>query len=150
MNPQHLYNKWLLLFINNGIPFEIDDYDIIKFDSYEIYTPNTYKFNFNLGLTNSGIIYKYGFKTSDYKLFADLFFIDGWREELEYQLNLENIDQIWRNHPKYSRNYSEISYYVKPWVDYVTFQGYRTIVQFRLDKYLRKEKLLKINGEKIY
>lgn len=148
MTPEDLYNKWLNLFINEGIPFDIYP-DIIKFDDYNVYTPFTYKFTFNLGFTNSGIYYKYKLKEKDYKLFADLFFIDGWKDELEHVTNLDNImydgNKLYKT--KYSINYGDINCYVKPWVDYVTFQGYRTIVQFRWDKYSRKEKLLKINQE---
>lgn len=128
MTPKDLYSKWLEKFVSNGIPFEMDC-DIIKFDSYKVYTPLTYKFTFNMGLSDSDKIFTYKFNQKNYKLFADLFFIKGWEEEL-------------RN------SQGDVKYCVKPWLDYVTFQGYRTIVQFRYDKYEkyeRKEKLKKIS-----
>ena len=126
--PEKLYNDWLNIFLNNGIPYE-NEIDIIHFQTYDIYTPYTYKFTYNFPLSNNLTVNAYDL-TNSYKLFADLFFTDGWKEELDYN--------------------GDIRCCVKNWIDYVTFQGYRTIIQFRWDKYLislRKEKLQKLSKQ---
>jgi len=120
----YLYEKWMNQFIENGMLFN-NTPDIIKFEG-QSYTSFTYKFCFNF--PNSEGVYGGGYKikTSDYELFAKLFLTEKWRAELY-----------------------DIKNNVKPWVDYLTFQGSRIILQFRFDSYLktegRKEKLQKLN-----
>jgi hypothetical protein len=151
MTPNDLYSEWLEKFINNGIPFEMDVLlntssplnHIISINSF------TYKFIFNIDINNSGEI-DYRLKYKNYQLFANLFFIDGWEDELKYQLiYYQYRDKNTKPNPNFGDNYGEINYYVKSWVNYVTFQDSRVIVQFRLDKYERKEKLKKIQYDQI-
>ena len=148
MTPENLYNEWLNIFLNKGIPFE-NETDIIHFTNYKVYTPYTYKFTYNFSLLQvTSDDNNYQFSDSDYKLFANLFFTDGWEEELDYQLiYYQDRFKVKKPNENFSDNYGDICWYVKDWVEYVTFQGYRTIIQFRWDKYLislRKEKLLKL------
>lgn len=147
----NLYDKWVDIFQNNGIIF-FGDPVILKFDNYKYgYTPFTYKLNFNFGPTvrdcnDDGTTY-YTLTDDDHKIFAKLFLINGWEDELIYTFSARDTKN--RN-PNYSSNYGEVNYYTKSWVDYLTFQGDRVILQFRFDDYLksselRNEKLKKIN-----
>ena len=148
ITPEILYLQWLHKFVTNGMPFKIPHTcDIIQFTTYDNYTPFTYKFTFNMSddFFDPNCLAIYDFKQIDYELFAELFFTNGWEEELEYQLiYYQDRNKIKKTNPNFGDNYGEIKYYVKPWVDYVTFQGYRTIIQFRFDKYERLEKLKEI------
>lgn len=144
-----VYDKWMKIFLDNNINYEIEA-DIIKFRNYDIYTPYTYKFifNFPFGLEKTHDMSR-ELSKEQYEIFADLFFTKGWEEELEYQLTFyQDRHKINKPNKRYSDNYGEIRVNVKPWIDYVTFQGRRTIIQFKLDKYiqieLRKEKLSRL------
>lgn len=148
-----LYDKWYNIFKNNGIIF-LGNPDILKFSSYKYgYTPFTYKLNFNISplirdCNDDGSLY-YTLKDADYELFAKLFLVDGWGEELIYTYTARDKKVINTN---YSSNFGEIGIHTKSWVDYICFQGSRVILQFRFDDYLksadlRKEKLKKLNGE---
>lgn len=149
-----LYDKWINIFKSNGIVL-FGDPVILKFSNYKYsYTPFTYKLNFNFGPTitsgNDDTMY-YTLTDDDHKIFAKLFLIDGWEEELIYTFS--DHDKKIRN-SNYSSNGGEIDYHTKPWVDYLTFDGSRIILQFRFDDYLksadlRKEKLKKLNSESI-
>lgn len=141
-----VYDEWMKIFLDNNINYEIKA-DIIKFSNYNFYTPFTYKFTFNFPFEKT-----HNMSREQYEIFADLFFIKGWEEELEYQLTFyQDRHKINKPDKRYSDNYGDISVNVKPWIDYVTFQGSRTIIQFRLDKYiqieLRKKKLEKLSNE---
>ena len=130
----YLYEKYMNHFIENGLFFNKREDNkknilnleyqpnIIKFDNDNIYTSETYKFTFR-HYDNFILDFKKA------KIFGNLFLIPGWENE-------------------YESNYGDITKHVKPWVDYLTYQGYRTILQFRFDNYLvteeRKEKLNKI------
>lgn len=145
----NLYDKWLNIFKDNNIVFLFDPC-ILKFNSYKYgYTPFTYKFNFNIRPTlqdcNDNTIY-YTLTDDDYIVFAKLFLIDGWEEELIYTFSARETKNINKN---YSSNFGEICYHTKTWVDYICIQDSRIILQFRFDEYLksvelRKEKLQKI------
>jgi len=73
------------------------------------------------------------------------FCIDGWVEEFYlYDINL--------NDSKLSTQYQDIKHYTKKWVDYITFQHSRIILQFDFKKFkysnLRKQKIKNILNEK--
>jgi len=143
-----LYDEWMKIFLENGLIYE-NEPSIIRFEDYGIYTPFTYKFNFNFPLDSSNHIFPMSnYKHSDYELFANLFFTKGWENELKYELTQYPDRNFQKPNPKYSDYYGDILVHIKPWIDYLTFQGSRTIIQFRLDKYitteLRKEKLKKL------
>lgn len=153
-----LYDKWINIFKSNGIIFYGDPV-ILKFITHQIATPFTYKLNFNFGPTltdgnDDGTKY-YTLTDDDHKIFAKLFLIDGWEEELIYTFSARDQVINKTRNPNYSSNYGEIDYHTKPWVDYLTFDGSsRIILQFRFDDYLksadlRKEKLEKLNSESI-
>ena len=144
-----LYDKWLNIFKSNGIIFYGDPV-ILKFRTHQIATPFTYKLNFNFGPTltdgnDDGTIY-YTLTDDDHKIFAKLFLIDGWEEELIYTFSAR--DTKVRN-INYSSNYGEVNYHTKSWVDYITFQGDRVILQFRFDDYLKSSDLRKEKLEKL-
>lgn len=144
-----LYEKWTSILKDNNIIFK-NTPDIIRFSAYKYgYTPYTYKFCFNKFdlIDDIGTIPNYILSESDYEIFAKLFLIDGWEEELTYTFTVRETINI---NPKFSSNFGDIIYYTKPWVEYLTFQGSRIILQFRFDDYLkssdlRNEKLKKLN-----
>ena len=79
---------------------------------------------------------------------ADYFCVDGWKEEKE----LYDIFGKSKEYNGMSTQFGDIKKYTKPWVDYITFQNSRVIVQFYLDdfnKQLREEKLKRIMNENI-
>lgn len=142
-----LYENWISILKDNNIIFD-DKPDILKFSTYKYgYTPYTYKFCFNSIdlISDIGIITNNILSESDYEIFSNLFLINGWEEELIYTFTARETKNI---NPNYSSNYGEICCHTKSWVDYITFQGSRIILQFRFDDYikteLRKEKLKKI------
>lgn len=123
------YLKWLDHFIDNDIQFE-------ESKNFFCFNDNTtYKFNFNLKQTYN----TYDFTEKQYKLFANLFLKDNWKHELETVLAFYNT-----NITGYSKNYGEVRVNTKNFVDYITFQDSRVILQINLNKLIRLEKLKKL------
>lgn len=135
---KYFYNKWRNYFCENDIPFIKNEECFFSMSS----TKNVvYKFNFNI--YNS---YNYIFSKHEHKLFADIFFTEGWEEELDYALTYyANRYKTIKTNENYSDNYGEVCVHVKPFVEYVTFQHGRVIVQLNVDKLMRKEKLKQLN-----
>jgi len=120
------YTKWLYHFIDNDIHFE-------EFKTFFCFNDNiTYKFNFNLKDKYN----TYDFTEKQYKLFANLFLKNDWKHELKSVLAFYNT-----NITGYSTNYGEVSVNTKKFVDYITFQDSRVILQINIDKLIRLEKL---------
>lgn len=68
------------------------------------------------------------------KQIANMFCIDGWEIEKSHTGCKINTDDM-------STNSGDICKYTKPWVNYLTFQGSRTILQFDIMKYNRIRQL---------
>lgn len=70
------------------------------------------------------------------EIFAHLFCVDGWEHEEKFS----NYESKY-GHSDYKEGYAsgigDIRLCTKPWVEYLTFQGYRTIVQFNLFEYIK-------------
>jgi hypothetical protein len=142
----NLYDRYVNFFKDDNIIF-LGQPDIRKFTNFRLYTPFTYKFNFYISPIirdiNDTTEY-YTLTDDDYKIFAKLFLIDGWEEEFIYTFSARETKNINKN-----SNFGEICCHTKSWVDYITFQESRIILQFRFDDYLkspelRKEKLNKL------
>lgn len=108
-----------------------------------------FKIDFEVKSTLNKRVFNYQkFTMTDYKEFADIFFIGDWKNELEYQLTYyQDRHKTKKPNPKYSNNYGCIMIHTKDWVEYVTFQGSRVILQFNMGKYklsLRKEKIKRV------
>lgn len=74
------------------------------------------------------------------KSICEYFCIKGWEEEFSHYIYDVNSEPN-----KLSSQYNDVKYYTKKWVNYITFQNSRIILQFDLEKFkktdLRKYKL---------
>lgn len=143
-----VYKKWTDYLIDNDVYIDVsyDEYDTewikttgyapdIIHMSYNEEDNGIYKISWhhqNLAPHKSSNDNSLEFK----KAFAELFCVDGW----EHEERFSNYESSF-GHNDYKEGYAqtigEINLYTKPWVKYLTFQGYRTIVQFNLFEYIK-------------
>jgi hypothetical protein len=128
----------------------IKDTGILLDNSYSI---SSIKHNYNINIIHMNddifkftwdIKYhdsKYSIKFEQITNICKHFCIDGWEEEF-YLYDMKLNDSV------LSTQYQDIKYYTKKWVDYITFQHSRIILQFDFKKFkysdLRKQKMKKI------
>ncbi len=144
-----LYKEWTDYLLDNEIPMTVSyDEHSSDFVKESGYSPKIIHMRYSD--EDSGV-YKMAWnhddvnpdvepvpKSDNFKdIFAEIFCEEGWKHECYYH----EFETRWgHNEYKegYSKNIGDIKLNTKSWVEYLTFQGYRTIVQFNLFEYMKK------------
>ena len=132
--------------------------DLIKKSGIELYAGITLadKIGYNANIMEIKVKLKPLFKITwdlnvnktydikDVKEILDFFCTVGWETEYTHYIRFYHHKQS----TDLSSQYHDIDYYTKPWVDYISVQNSRIILQFDFEKYkkteLRKLKLKRI------
>jgi len=161
-----IYRKWTDHILKCGIELDIKyDKDTTEYVKNSGYNPDIihfsddlYKITWNLRQELRKIKMENGYirhATCNYELhkkqkehITKLFCIDGWEKEEAY--NTDNFDMFKYNNTNppeegMSNQYGDIKKYTKPWVNYLTFQHSRIIVQFQLEDYVKSLRENKLN-----
>jgi len=147
---EHFVGNIARLFTNiinsNGIL--LNDSDLISSKKgYNVHiismSESTFKLTWDLKLlfkreTRGDGLQYYDISIKQIKNICEYFCVDKWEEEFNYYSFIDD-------HKYFSSEYNSIQHYTKNWVNYISFQNSRIILQFDLEKFkktdLRKYKL---------
>jgi len=133
--------KYFTDLIKNEIELSNDD---ITLSDKMGYNGNIMKININstplFKITwNLKNVKQYG--KNDIKKIMDFFCVVGWGKEYDHY----SVFEKYIKNKDLSTQYHDVTFYTKSWVDYITIQNSRIILQFDFEKYKKTElRILKL------